>query len=120
MLVHWLTAAPNSTTINLVSRGATLRSDCHYLDIVNWIIIWVVERVDITFWNKSNNNEGVLTIQANHSLGVKSVVTCAEQQTTPRNPLAVEWEFELILTAMVPVLVKGPGMEGPRLSPSPL
>ena len=51
MLVHWLTAAPKSTTINLVYRETT-RSDCHYhyLVIVVWIItIWEVGRVDITF-----------------------------------------------------------------------
>ena len=49
-------------------------------------------------------------------LEVKSVVTCAEQQTTATNPLFVKSESELNVTLMVPVLVKGPGMEEPRLS----
>ena len=57
---------------------------------------------------------------------VKTMETCAEQQTVARNPLPASEPrnpvaSELNLTSMeVPVLVKGPGMEGPRLSPSPL
>ena len=37
-----------------------------------------------------------------------------EQQTVARNPLAVNREPVLRVTLMVPVLVKGPGMEGPQ------
>ena len=45
---------------------------------------------------------------------VKSVVTCAEQQITAKNPLAVKWVFVWNLIVMVALLVKGPGMEVPR------
>ena len=37
-----------------------------------------------------------------------------EQQTVARNPLAVNREPVLRVTLMVPVLVKGPGMETPQ------
>ena len=59
MLVHWLTAAPKSTTINFVTKedlkintiyNIIYRNIVPYLVIVVWIItIWVVGRVDITF-----------------------------------------------------------------------
>ena len=45
---------------------------------------------------------------------VKSVVTCAEQQITAKNPLAVKWVFVWNLIVMVALLVKGPGIEVPR------
>ena len=50
------------------------------------------------------------------SPGVKSVVTCALQQTTARNPFAFLLVpiIELNFTVMVSVLVKGPGMEAPQ------
>ena len=46
-----------------------------------------------------------------HSLELRSVVIRAQQQITARNPLLVAMELELNLTVMVPVLLKGPGME---------
>ena len=47
--------------------------------------------------------------------GVKSVVTCAEQQITARNPLLVLSEILVWnLTVMVPLLVKGPGLYHPE------
>ena len=50
---------------------------------------------------------------------VKTMETCAG--TVARIPLLVYMPSELNLTSMeVPVLVKGPGMEGPRFSRSPL
>ena len=49
-----------------------------------------------------------------NSLEVKSVVICAEQQITAKNPLAVKWVFVWNLIVMVALLVKGPGMEVPR------
>ena len=45
--------------------------------------------------------------------GVKSVVTCAEQQITARNPGAVVLLLVLNLTVMVLVVVNGPGMDVP-------
>ena len=45
---------------------------------------------------------------------VKSVVTCAEQQITAKNPFAVPPIFVWNLTVMVALLVKGPGIEVPR------
>ena len=77
-----------------------------------------------------DTSEGVVVVEASNVRFVRlqwkvfikspddeSVVTCAEQHITPRNPLAVDQKLEVnSIVMIVPALVKGPGIDGPRFS----